>query len=83
MEHGEGMVQTTNAARAAAAKAEVVSIILWFWVRIPVGPPIRDLKGKLWCLTQSFADLANLYDKTTMADLYVREAVRQGRDGAW
>jgi len=35
--HDEGMVQTTH--RQLAAKAEVVCIILWFWVRIPVGPP--------------------------------------------
>lgn len=32
------MVQTTHG--QPAAKAEVVSIILWFWVRIPVGPPL-------------------------------------------
>ena len=40
LHHGEGMVQTTHLALARAAKAEVVSIILWFWVRIPVGPPV-------------------------------------------
>lgn len=38
--NGEGMVQTTHGL-TPAAKAEVVSIILWFWVRIPVGPPIQ------------------------------------------
>ena len=36
------MVQTTNPAMAGAAKAEVVSIILWFRVRIPVGPPFSQ-----------------------------------------
>ena len=37
--HDEGMVQTTHGF-CPAAKVEVVSIILWFWVQIPVGPPI-------------------------------------------
>src|SRR5215216_5856293 len=35
--HGEGTVQTTNGP-PPAAKAEVVGIIPWFWVRIPAGP---------------------------------------------
>ena len=38
--YGEGMGQTTHGFQPAA-KAEVVSIILWFRVQIPVGPPSK------------------------------------------
>jgi len=44
--YGEGMVQTTHLV-PRAAKAEVVSIILWFWVRIPVGPPKAPIRMSL------------------------------------
>ncbi|ACB74323.1 hypothetical protein Oter_1035 [Opitutus terrae PB90-1] len=63
------MVQTTHG--LPAAKAEVVSIILWFWVRIPVGPPLRARLFSLWSWTQGFGGLANLYAKLSEARLYV------------
>lgn len=75
------MVQTTNPAMAGAAKAEVVSIILWFRVRIPVGPPFSQagrrgpgaapvFQRNAWRPCAAFDSPAALHERSSSADFH-------------